>query len=266
MRRRKLDSRPSDRSAHSVLRDEACELTCLDVFRRLPVALLGVVLGAGALLACTGEEAPIPVGPSPVSSAPPSHPAEDGGVDPDCSTLAVPDLARVCADGTAVGGSYALEDHKCVLEFPCPEPELPVPFTCAPTAACSPGDSCASAGTGSGTAFAGSCVCDASGHFQCSTSSTSYDGGVTSSVDAGPAEDAEEPVGVDAELQVPESDASVCTGALPSALRGLSRAAAAGAHTSSSSTAGARSATATRRKRPVATGTAARAGRVRNRS
>jgi hypothetical protein len=183
-----------------------------DVFRRVPLALLGVLLGAGAALACTGEEAPIPVGPAPVT---PPGPADDGGVDPDCSKLAVPDLARVCADGTAVGGSYALEDHKCVLEFPCPEPELPVPFTCAPAAACSPGDSCASAGTGSGTAFAGSCVCDASGHFECSTSSTSYDSGVTSSTDAGPAEDAEEPVGVDAELQVPESDASICTGALP---------------------------------------------------
>jgi hypothetical protein len=185
------------------------------VLSRLPVALLGIVLGAMATLACTGEEAPIPGVPVPESPTHLAHPAQDSGADPDCSTLAVPDLARVCADGSAVGGSYVLEDHKCVLEFPCPEPELPVPFTCAPTAACSPGDSCASAGTGSGTAFAGSCVCDASGHFQCSTSSTSYDGGVTSSVDASPAEDAEEPVGVDAELQVPESDASICTGALP---------------------------------------------------
>jgi hypothetical protein len=104
------------------------------------------------------------------SSGPASSSSSSGGPspgDPDCSDLAVPDLARVCPDGSTVGGQYIVSNHECVLEFPCP--------TAPPNDGCTQGAPC-SLGSGCGTASSGtpgdpgcetSCMCDGTGHLQC---------------------------------------------------------------------------------------------------
>ena len=40
--------------------------------------------------------------------------------DPDCSMLPVPEIAKLCPDGSSVGATYVLEHHECVLVFECP--------------------------------------------------------------------------------------------------------------------------------------------------
>ncbi len=104
------------------------------------------------------------------SSGPTSSSSSSGGPspgDPDCSNLAVPDLARQCPDGSTVGGQYVLSNHECVLEFPCP--------TTPPNGGCTQGATC-SLGSGCGTASSEpsgdpgcetSCMCDGTGHLQC---------------------------------------------------------------------------------------------------
>ncbi len=87
--------------------------------------------------------------------------------DPNCSELAVPNLARVCPDGTSVGGQYILSNHECVLEFPCPAPS----GGCSQGASCSPGSGCGggSSGANGNPGCETSCMCDGTGHLQCST-------------------------------------------------------------------------------------------------
>jgi hypothetical protein len=122
----------------------------------------------------------------------------------------VPDLARLCADGSSVGGTYVAKNGTCVLEFLCPEPELPVPpSTCAQYASCTPGEACSSASAGGGDAVAVSCVCDPTGHFDCTSSSTpppAVDGGEVDATPPQPSYDGSAPVG---------EDAGACSSALP---------------------------------------------------
>ncbi len=96
-----------------------------------------------------------------------------GPGDPDCSALPVPDLARVCSDGSSVGGKYVLSNHECVLEFPCPAPGKPTPGgplpSCTQGALCSQGEGCGTAGSGP-DGCSTSCSCAPSGRYQCTVS------------------------------------------------------------------------------------------------
>jgi hypothetical protein len=94
-----------------------------------------------------------------------SSSSSGGPGDPDCSLLAVPDLARVCPDGSSVGGQYVLSNHQCVLEFPCPVKGPPPIQGCTQGGTCQPGSGCGSVTDNSGCST--SCMCDGSGHFQC---------------------------------------------------------------------------------------------------
>ncbi len=177
-----------------MLMEEPMHSSCTRVFPLLFALALGA-LGTGPVAGCTGQvEAP----PGRDAGNPDAAAGEDAGDtgtggDPDCSRLAVPDLAHVCPDGTAVGGVYVVKNRQCVLDFPCP---TPVQTGCAQGAACIPGNQCG-AGQKGVPVCATSCVCDASGHFQCNT--------VCDGVD-----DASAPV--DADLV---TDASACLGELP---------------------------------------------------
>ena len=96
--------------------------------------------------------------------------AAEGSSNPDCSLLELPDLARVCPDGTSVGGQYVLSNHECVLEFLCPPPT----GSCSQGSTCSPGSSCGPAipaGSVGSNCDNTSCTCDSTGHFQCSVGS-----------------------------------------------------------------------------------------------
>jgi hypothetical protein len=104
------------------------------------------------------------------SGGPTSSSSSSGGPspgDPDCSILAVPDLARVCPDGSSVGGQYVISNHQCVLEFPCP-PSPPPIDECTQGGTCDFGSGCGGGGGSSGCST--SCMCDDTGHYQCSTS------------------------------------------------------------------------------------------------
>ncbi len=97
-----------------------------------------------------------------------SSSSSGGPGDPDCSRLAVPDLARVCPDGSSVGGQYVLSNHECVLEFPCPVNTPPPGGDCSQGAACMQGTGCGTALQGN-SGCSTSCMCDGTGHFQCGT-------------------------------------------------------------------------------------------------
>ena len=72
--------------------------------------------------------------PAEAGALPPSgSSSSSGGVSPpDCSALAVPDIAKLCPDGTSVGATYVLLNDMCVLQFNCPttSPAAPVPAVC----------------------------------------------------------------------------------------------------------------------------------------
>jgi hypothetical protein len=102
----------------------------------------------------------------------------------------VPDNARICPDGTAVGGVYVLSNHKCVLTYPCD-----MPTGCEQGAVCSPNTGCGTTPEWSDGCVT-QCTCDATSHFDCTV--TCYpappplEAGPPIAVDAGP------PVVVDA--------------------------------------------------------------------
>jgi hypothetical protein len=125
------------------------------------------------------------------SGGPTSSSSSSGGTaDPDCSLLELPDLARVCPDGTSVGGQYVLSNHECVLEFPCPPPISPPPSgDCSQGATCSPGSGCGTATPvplGSVQNCETSCMCDGTGHFQCTTGCSSPPTGCTQGASCSP--------------------------------------------------------------------------------
>jgi hypothetical protein len=77
----------------------------------------------------------VPVTSGSSSGGPPAAP---------CAGLAVPDIAKLCPDGTSVGGTYVLQNNTCVLQFNCPPPtqvpgacNFPLPNLCEP---CSNGE------------------------------------------------------------------------------------------------------------------------------
>ncbi|HTB75276.1 MAG TPA: hypothetical protein VK762_18630 [Polyangiaceae bacterium] len=129
-----------------------------------PGASSGSGSGSGSGGSSGGSSGSSSGGSSGSSSGGVSSSSSSGGSpgDPDCSELAVPDLAKVCPDGTSVGGQYVVSNHQCVLEFPCPTPLN----LCEQGSTCSPNTACiTSEPTPSGCAA--SCTCDSTGHNQC---------------------------------------------------------------------------------------------------
>jgi hypothetical protein len=104
------------------------------------------------------------VAPEDAGVVPPGRGGADAGPAPSCAGLPVPDIAKVCPDGTTVGGTYVSENGVCVLEFLCPAPPPP---SCAPGAPCQPKSACATASAGGSSSCAESCTCDSTGHYAC---------------------------------------------------------------------------------------------------
>ena len=121
---------------------------------------------AGSSSGASGSSSGTPASSS--SSSGGSSGSSSGGRrpgDPDCSRLGLPDLARVCPDGTSVAGQYVLSNHQCVLQFPCP-PSPPPGGQCSQGATCSAGISCGLISPGPSSCST-SCSCDSTGHYQC---------------------------------------------------------------------------------------------------
>jgi len=110
-------------------------------------------------------------GPPPVSSSPPSVPVPPPPtpVPPTCN-FPLPDICEVCPSGETECAHYAIQNGQCVTEICPPEspPPPPTPMGCTQGASCPLNSGCGGGPTALG-ACTTSCLCDPTGHLQCTT-------------------------------------------------------------------------------------------------